>query len=169
MWEEIESRELHRARHGVVKLARVSGPAGPMDVVSVAGPPISLAVPLLDDGRIVLVWQYRPTWQRASWECPAGHAEDGESPEAAARRELEEETGYRAKRFVRLGEIRASAKVANVFTLFTAHELTEGEPHPDADEEIEVRAFTPAAVRALVAEGSIVHAPSLVALLMALA
>ncbi len=164
MWEELESRLLHRAGHSSVTLAKVQGPAGPMEVVSVEGPPISLAVPVLDDGRIVLVRQYRPTWRRASWECPAGHAEPGETPEEAARRELVEETGYRAGRLVRLAELRASARVANVFTLFAAHDLVAGPPRPDADEDLEVRAFAREEIRGLVAAGELIHAPSVVGL-----
>src|SRR5581483_7775692 len=119
--------------------------------------PISLAVPFLDDGRIVLVRQFRATWGRSSWECPAGHAEPGESPEEAARRELAEETGYRAARFAKLCSMRASAKVPNVFTLFTAHELTAGEPHPDPGEELEVGTFTRDEVAAIFQQGELIH------------
>lgn len=129
-------------------------------------PPISLVVPFLEDGRIVLVRQFRSVWGRSSWECPAGHAEPGETPEAAARRELSEETGYTARRFVELCEIRASAKVPNPFTLFAAHELTAGEPHPDPGEDLEVGVFTREEIGALFLQGEVIHAPSLVALLL---
>lgn len=135
---------------------------------ALAAAPISLAVPFLDDGRIVLVKQFREKWQLSSWECPAGHGEPGESPEATARRELAEETGYSARRLERLMAVRASAKVPNVFTLFTARELTAGTPHPDPGEELEVGIFTQDEVRALVKKGEVVHAPSLVALLLVL-
>jgi ADP-ribose pyrophosphatase len=138
-----------------------------MEVIGLYGPPVSLVVPLLDDGRVVLVRQHRPVWNRSSWECPAGHAEPGESPETAARRELAEETGYAATRFERLIEVRASAKVSNPFTLFVARGLAAGTAHPDADEEIETRAFAWREVEGLMAAGEIVHAPSLVALLLA--
>ncbi len=128
--------------------------------------PISLVVPFRDDGRIVLVKQFRELWKLASWECPAGHAEPGETPEETARRELSEETGYSARTLERLLEIRASAKVPNRFTLFAARGLEEGVPHPDPGEELEVGIFSSAQVAALIARGEIVHAPSLVALLL---
>jgi ADP-ribose pyrophosphatase len=128
--------------------------------------PISLAVPLLEDGRVVLVKQFREKWGLASWECPAGHAEPGETPEAACLRELAEETGYKAGRLQRLISLRPSGKVPNVFTLFAAHALTPGEAHPDPGEELTVGTFTRDEVQALVKAGEIVHGPSLVALLL---
>jgi len=166
MWEEIESRELHRSGFGCVKLTKVKGPGGPAEFFYVDGPPIALVVPVKDDGRIVLVKQHRPAWGFASWECPAGHAEPGESPKVAARRELAEETGYCARRVELLLEVRAGAKIANPYTLFTAGGLEEGPPHPDSDEEILVADFTKQEIGAMIARGEIVHAPSLVALLL---
>jgi ADP-ribose pyrophosphatase len=55
-------------------------------------------VPELDDGSIVLVWQYRYPHGRTHWEVPAGRVQPGEAPRAAAERELLEETGYRCAR-----------------------------------------------------------------------
>src|SRR5579872_2017724 len=168
MWEELEGKILHQASHGLIKLSRVAGPGGPMEIVALEGPPVSLVVPILDDGRIVMVRQYRPVWKKTTWECPAGHAEEGETPEQVAARELEEETGYRARRLTRLCEVRGSAKIANPFTLFSGHDLTPGPPKPDVDEAIEIAAFSHDALRDLVERGEILHAPSLVALLMTL-
>ena len=59
-------------------------------------------VPLLKDGRIVLVKQYRYPIQQALWEIPAGKLEYAEDPEACAKRELQEETGYVCKDLVKL-------------------------------------------------------------------
>jgi ADP-ribose pyrophosphatase len=60
-------------------------------------------VPVLPDGSIAMLWQYRHPLGRTHWEVPAGRVDEGESAAAAAERELLEETGYRAKRLVRLG------------------------------------------------------------------
>jgi ADP-ribose pyrophosphatase len=168
MWEPLSSEEIWKDGQSRIRKDVVRGPSGePACYVVIDGAPLSLVVPFLADGRIVLVRQFRYAWGTSSWECPAGHAEAGETPEVAARRELEEETGYRAPVLERLGELRASAKMSAVFTLFIGRGLTAGVPHPDADEELIVRAFSRAEVEALVAAGEIVHGPSLAGLFLA--
>src|ERR1022692_697908 len=57
------------------------------------------------DGSVLLVRQHRPAVGKETLELPSGHVEDGELPEAAARRELAEETGYEAKKFELLGTL----------------------------------------------------------------
>jgi ADP-ribose pyrophosphatase len=58
-------------------------------------PPSVMVVAVTEDGNLVMVRQYRHNLKRDTWELPAGAVSDGETPEAAAGRELEEETGYR--------------------------------------------------------------------------
>jgi ADP-ribose pyrophosphatase len=169
MWEPIESQVLHRGKLTSVRRDLVHGPRGSRsEQVILDGPPISLAVPFLTEARIVLVRQFRYAWGRPSWECPAGHAEPGESPEECARRELAEETGYRAQKLELLYTLYPSAKVSAAYSLFRARDLEAGAQHLDADEEVEVRAFDVKDVKALLASGEIVHGPSVTALLLAL-
>ncbi len=168
MWETLKGRELYRGGSNVVRVDHARGPNGPVEYVVLDGPPIALVVPVLADERIVLVRQHRYAWGFASWECPAGHADPGETPEEAARRELVEETGYRARTLEPLGAVRASAKVANVFHLFRARDLTAGEAEPDDEEDIEAKAFSRSEVAGLLERGEIVHAPSIAALYKAL-
>src|SRR5579862_1516235 len=61
-----------------------------------------------DDGRVVLVRQWRHAVGRATWEVPAGTREEGEPPDVTARRELAEETGYTASRWSDLGQCPVS-------------------------------------------------------------
>jgi len=63
----------------------------------------SIVIPVLGRDKLVMIWNYRHAIQGWELELPAGHIEDGESPEACARRELEEETGYSAGSWKRLG------------------------------------------------------------------
>ncbi len=63
----------------------------------------SIIVPVLGRDKLVMIWNYRHAIQGWELELPAGHIENGESPEACARRELEEETGYSALSWKRLG------------------------------------------------------------------
>src|SRR5438477_7239902 len=58
--------------------------------------PVAAIVPLSTDGEVHLVRQWRYPWGRNSWEIPAGHGEEGETPLQAAERELAEEVGLRA-------------------------------------------------------------------------
>jgi len=94
-------------------------------------------------GRILLVRQYRlPAWAYL-WELPAGRIDPGETPLKAARRELIEETGYRARRWKKLLSFYPSPGfVAEKMTVYLAQDLTEGEASPMEDERIERRWFT---------------------------
>lgn len=97
-------------------------------------------VPLLDDGRIVLIRQFRLAVRGTIWEIPAGHIEGGEKPEDCARRELEEETGYRAGRVQPLFEAYLSpGSSTELMRFFVATRLERGENRPEADEIIAVR------------------------------
>lgn len=118
------------------------------------------------DGRVVLVRQYRHAIGRMSLELPAGTLEPGESPEACARRELEEETGYRA------GVLRELVRFAvspgwtdEELVVFIAEELELSEPHPAADERLSVVELTTDEVRFALVRGEICDAKSLIGLL----
>jgi ADP-ribose pyrophosphatase len=106
--------------------------------------PGAVAIVAIDgDGRIVLVRQWRHAVGRALWEIPAGTLIPGEEPGAAARRELAEETGYRAAVWERLGTGPvAPGYSGEVLHLFLARQLTPGETHTDADEHVITRLFT---------------------------
>ncbi|MFZ1741382.1 MAG: NUDIX hydrolase [Pontixanthobacter sp.] len=89
------------------------------------------AIIAIDDGHVLLVEQYRIPLGKISLEIPAGLIGDddgleGEAPEVAAMRELEEETGYVAERMENLGEFFSSpGMVTESFTLLRAHGLTK--------------------------------------------
>ncbi len=73
----------------------------------------SIIVPVLGHDKLVMVWNYRHAIQGWELELPAGHIENGESPEACARRELEEETGYSAGSWKRLGWFHPSPGISS--------------------------------------------------------
>ncbi len=110
------------------------------DVVTHSGSVV--VFPVLADGRIVLVRQYRHSAGDFLLEVVAGRMERGESPVTAARRELAEETGYRAKRFVKMMNVFPTPGfVAERMIAFCATGLTPGPTNPDADERIENKPF----------------------------
>ncbi|MGA2619126.1 MAG: NUDIX hydrolase [Thermoguttaceae bacterium] len=100
-------------------------------------------VPLLDDGRVCLIENYRVAVAQRLLELPAGTLEPGEDPEHTARRELTEETGYRAGRIERLATFYMSPGILDEkMFLYLATALEPGPMAPDAGEDISVRLVT---------------------------
>lgn len=96
-------------------------------------------LPITDQGKIILEKQYRYPISKEYIEVPAGKANDGESIEDTAKRELEEETGLKASKLIKVGEIYpACAYSTEDITLFIAKNLKEGNIHRDEDEFIEL-------------------------------
>ncbi|MGH2630507.1 MAG: NUDIX domain-containing protein [Actinomycetota bacterium] len=90
--------------------------------------------------RVLLVGQYRYTLGRYSWEIPEGGVPIGDDPLEGARRELAEETGYRASSWQELMRFSlANSATDETGALYLASDLTEGEPAPDETEELAVR------------------------------
>ncbi len=103
-WKTIESKEI--ASLGDLKLHRdrIRSRTGfEMVHPRLSVDDFSIIVPVLGRDTLVMIWNYRHAIQGWELELPAGHIEKGESPEACARRELEEETGYFASSWKRLG------------------------------------------------------------------
>jgi len=91
-----------------------------------------------DEPRVLLERQYRYAAQSFLWELPAGRIDPGESALAGAKRELIEETGYRAKKWRRVLRFYASPGFLDeTMEIFLARELTPGQAEPEADESIE--------------------------------
>ena len=115
------------------------------------------------DGTFLFVRQYRKAVERAMLEVVAGLLDPGEAPEAAARRELEEETGHRAVKIDWLGTVFPSPGILDEKVEIYVAEL---DPVPvarrlDHDERLDVVAMTPAEVSAAVRGGAIQDAKTL--------
>jgi ADP-ribose pyrophosphatase YjhB (NUDIX family) len=105
-----------------------------------ASPDFAIILPVLDNDHFLMVRQWRHGSQSLSLEFPGGVIERGEEPEAGARRELREETGYEAGKLVKLGTLTANpAIMGNTAHFFAAYDLTPlGHRDPDPDEYLEV-------------------------------
>jgi len=137
------------------------------EVVRHSGSVATLAVH--DDGRVVLVRQYRYPVKAAVWELPAGRRDPHETPEVGARRELEEETGLRAERFEPISTFYTTPGFCDeVMHLFRATGLHQGVARPEEDERIEVRDVTLEGARQMIESGEIREGKTLVALLLEL-
>jgi ADP-ribose pyrophosphatase len=102
----------------------------------------AVMMPVDARGRILLVRQYRLPARRSLWELPAGRVDPGETPLQAARRELAEETGYRARHWKKLASFYPSPGfLAEKMTIFLATGLTRGDASPMEDERIQARWF----------------------------
>lgn len=125
------------------------------------------ALPVHDDGRVVLVRQYRYAVDASVWELPAGRRDPGETAEAGARRELEEEVGLRPERLEPLAEFWTTPGFCDeVMHLFRATGLETVPPRPEADERIEWAEFTLDQAREMIRRGEIREGKTLVALLL---
>ena len=147
----ISSVALHRGRIFDVLRERVRLPSGLEQEVEIVRHSGAVAIAAVDgDGSLVCVRQYRQAIGEWLVEVPAGRLEPDEEPEAAARRELEEETGYRARHWSTLATFwPAPGFCSERMHLFLAQDLepagSSRRAH-DADEELEVVRRTPAAL-----------------------
>jgi len=125
------------------------------------------ALPVHDDGRLVLVRQYRYAVNADVWEVPAGRLDPGETPEQGATRELEEEVGLRAGRLEPLVSLYTTPGFCDeVIHVFRATRLTAVPPRPEADERFEVATVTLEEASAMMRRGEIREGKTLVALLI---
>jgi ADP-ribose pyrophosphatase len=118
-------------------------------------------IPIRDDGRVIIVKQYRSPLDRETWEFPAGRLNEGESADAAARRECEEEIGLVPHRVDRVrGLFPAPGFCDEELIFFRASDLRTPPPDsthkPDEDEDITTRIVTIAEARAMVDRGEII-------------
>lgn len=126
----------------------------------------SVVVPLLDDGRLVLVRQFRYPLGRVMLEFPAGKIDPGEPPLHTAVRELTEETGYSGAEWAYAGPIHNAAAYSDeVIHLYFARGLRDGEARPDQGEHLDVVRMTEDELDALAARGELSDAKTLIGLL----
>jgi ADP-ribose pyrophosphatase len=133
-------------------------------VVRHAGSAVIMAVD--QKKRVLLVRQYRLPAEEYLWELPAGRLDAGEKPLGASKRELKEETGYRARKWTRLASFFVSpGYVQERMTIFLAEDLTAGEATPMDDERIEARWFTRKELAEKIESGKIDDAKTLIGFL----
>jgi ADP-ribose pyrophosphatase len=116
-------------------------------------------IPLTGDGRVVLIEQYRHGTGEVSLEIPGGMVDPGESPAAAAARELLEETGYEAREVAPLGKTRPNPAIQdNWIHTFVARGVERmGEPSNAGTEQTVVRLVPLERIPSLIEEGKITH------------
>jgi len=163
----LSSEMIYQGRVFGLRRDEVEEPSGLRTTREVITHPGSVVVlPVLPDGRIVMVRQYRHATRQYLWELVAGRKEPEETPKEGAARELLEETGYRAKRFkVFLDVFPTPGFLEERMYLLLAEGLTAGEAQPEEDEKIEVRPFKLKELKQMIKSGRLQDAKSIAGIL----
>ncbi|HWA94292.1 MAG TPA: NUDIX hydrolase [Terracidiphilus sp.] len=159
---------LFKVRHD--KLVEPSGRHAERDVIRHNGSVVILA---LDNSKskkdpwVVIERQYRHAANQYLWELPAGKLDEGEEPLDGAKRELEEETGYRARKWRPLVEYFASPGfLGESMLVFVAEGLIAGDAHPEEDEQIEFRLVKLSELLKMIEKGAILDGKTLTSILL---
>ena len=152
--DEVEIADGHRSFREVVKHS------GGVVILAIKNDGLMLEEPV-----ILMVKQYRYPIGKAVYELPAGKLEKGENPDLACKRELEEETGYRAKKWKSLGYINTSQGFCNEkLYLYCATDLEYIGVHPDDGEIIQAYEFKLKEAAAMISKGEINDAKTICAI-----
>jgi ADP-ribose pyrophosphatase len=158
----LSSKTVYKGRIFTVVVDKVREPSGVVvkrEIVRHRGSVVILAASGGKEPKILLERQYRHAAQAELWELPAGKIDPGEKPLASAKRELLEETGYKARHWKRFLEFYVSPGFLDeMMFIYLATELTLGKAQPEADEFIASHWVSlPAAIK-MIARGEIVDA-----------
>jgi len=164
----ISSREVYKCGLFRVTEEEATDPSGFHIKRSIVRHMGSAVIMVVDEkNRVLLVRQFRLPAAKNLWELPAGRLDEGEKPLGAARRELKEETGYKARKWKRLAVFWPSpGYVGEKMTTFLATGLTAGVAEPMGDERIECRWFTRRELDGMIREGKIEDGKTIIGFLM---
>jgi len=165
----IASREVFSGRLISVRVDEVALADGRETTREIVAHPGAVAVvPLLDDGAVVMIQQYRHAAGKVLWELPAGTLRPGEPPEHCAHRELTEETGYEAGRIQQLFSMYLSpGYTTELIHVFLARDLVPAAGCADPDERIDVVVLPMEKALEMVERGEVQNAAAICGLLAA--
>jgi len=151
-----------------VEVAQVTLPNEREVTIEVVRHPKSVVlIPVPSPGAVILIRQYRAAVNQWLWELPAGSVDEGEEPEAAARRECHEEIGLVPQALIRLGTFHPTPGYCDeemVFFKASSLETPTEKAAQDDDEDIEVKTFTIGEARDMIRRGEISDMKTLVGL-----
>lgn len=171
-WERLSSEKLLENPYFTARSDKLRLPDGAIkeNYYVIERPDAAIVFPVTEDNQVVLVRQYRPPLQMMELGLPAGLVETGEDPEAAARRELSEETGYSGGEWEQLGALASSPSLKDNWAyLFLARgvERSSG-PNLDEFERLESLRVPLDELPGLVYSGGIVSSSGVAAAMLAL-
>lgn len=172
-WKRLDRKKVFEARDGKTVYMElfqdtVQTPKGrTLSYTHYRSSDVVVVVPFLDKETLVMIRQYRYPLDKTLLEFPAGHVEKGESPLATAKRELQEETGYRAKTVKHVYDYHPSvSKSRQVVHVFTASGLAGGETDHDSTEDITVETVSVKNLENMIADKKVENAGTLIAYLL---
>jgi ADP-ribose pyrophosphatase len=151
----------------VDEIVNENGTTGYREVVVHPGGAAIVAVK--DDGKILMVTQFRYPIQKTIYELPAGKLDKSEEPALCAARELEEETGYKSDNIIKLGEIVSSPGFCDeILHLFLARDLKPGNKNQEEGEYgMLTYEFTLEEIETKIRKGEIIDAKTICAIYLA--
>ncbi|QJD82332.1 NUDIX domain-containing protein [Cohnella herbarum] len=162
--ETLESKPIFQGRIISLQVDTVRLPNGETATREIVRHPGAVAVVAIVDNKMLVVEQFRKPLEKVQVEIPAGKLDAGEEPEAAALRELEEETGYRAKSIKHLQSFSTSPGFAEeVVHLYFTDDLEQGTVRLDDEEFLTCEAITLEQALTYILEGRICDAKTLLA------
>ncbi len=161
--EVVSSEQVFKGRVMEVKRDHIIEPSGIRAMREWVKHPGSVVVlPVFPDGRILLIRQYRYAAAQEMWELVAGHKEPDEDFETGARRELEEESGYTAKKMKKLLEFFPSPGfLSEKMVVFLAEGLTKGKANMEEDEKIDQKIVSLSQAEDWIRRGKILDAKTI--------
>lgn len=160
----LSSESIFKGKVISLQVDTVQLPDGNKATREVVKHPGAVSVLAIHEGRLLLVDQYRQPMGRCELEIPAGKLEQGEDPLEAAKRELQEETGYTCGKIELVHSFYTSPGFADeIIHLYIASDLQKGEMSLDEDEFLEVYEATLEQCEAYIAEGRIADAKTILA------
>ena len=156
-WKKLSSKIVHKNPWWTYTLDTFhipNGVSGEYHYVHTEGS--CMIVPVLDDGRIILVNQYRYLCDKESIELPCGGVKPGNTYDEMAHLELEEEVGYLAGSWSVAGEFNPfNGATDEICKVFIARELQSSQPKPDKTEEFEIVMASPEEIERMIQEKKI--------------
>ena len=169
--EQLDPQFFYQARKFSFEANLLKLPNGSEGIYScVRHPGGAMVIPLTQDGQLVLVKQYRFALSGRLLEFPAGTVEVDEDPALTVRREIEEETGYRAHQWQHLGDFPLCPGYSDeIIYTYLAQDLEKLETPPaqDDDEDIEVVLMSPQELEVTILAGEPVDAKTIAGLVLA--
>jgi ADP-ribose pyrophosphatase len=166
--ERLESARVFAGKVFSVDRDKVRMPNGRTVTVDIVRHTKSVVlVPVPEPGKVILVRQYRYAVNAFLWELPAGSVDEGETPDAAARRECHEEIGLVPSTVVRLSAMYPTPGYCDeemIFFRLSGLEETNEQAQVDEDEDIEARTFEVRDAREMIRRGEITDMKTLVGL-----
>jgi len=163
----LKSRMIYEGKVFGVRQDDVKEPNGVRATRVVITHPGSVVVlPVLNDGRVLMIEQYRHATRQYLWELVAGRIDAGETVKEAAARELKEETGYAAKRFTEFLDVWPTPGfLEERMHILLAEGLTEGQATPEEDEKIVSRLYTLTQLKQMMKTGKLRDGKSIAGIL----